>query len=369
MKRINTLPCVIMRGGTSKGIFINSVDMPPLREEWEQVICSLFGSPDPRQIDGLGGADPLTSKVAIIGPSSVAGADVDYTFGQVSINELNVDFKGNCGNLTSAVGPFSIDQGYLKPAEPVTEVKIYNTNTAKILKAYVPVENGRVKYCGDYSIAGVPGSASLIELDFAATKGSSTGKLIPTGNCIDILDIAGIGKVECSIIDIANPVVFLRAADMGLRGLETASEIDADKELLQKLELIRATAAARIGMCASVQTAIKECPSVPLLAMVSKPEEEGITIISRLIFMQVTHKTYSGTATVCTGAAVKLPGTIPYELASWEKQDDRVVIGHPAGCIDVKISMEPKDGDWEVRRALIGRTARKIMEGTAFYTL
>lgn len=369
MSSMHKIPCMIMRGGTSKGIYIKAEDMPASRDTWEKVICSLFGSPDPRQIDGLGGADPLTSKVAIVGPSARSDADVDYTFGAVSIHGEHVDFLGNCGNLTSAVGPFAIEQGFVAAREPVTEVKIYNTNTGKLIKSYVPVENGAVKYSGDFKIDGVPGTAARIDIDFASTKGALTGMLLPTGNCIDILDIPGAGQIEGTIVDIANPVVFIRARDVGLTGRETPKEIDSNPGLLQKLELIRGAAAARIGLCKSAETGAEESPHVPMLAAVSEPAGPGITITSRLMYMQVTHKAYSATASICTAAAVKLPGTIPNMLSARENQTELVLINHPAGIIDVKIAVEKRDGEWGVEKALVGRTARKIMDGIAYYSL
>lgn len=368
MEDLVAIPCTLMRGGTSKAVFIETRYLPAEPECREAIICALFGSPDRRQIDGLGGADPLTSKVALIGPAGRPDADVDYTFGQVAITERQVDWRGNCGNITAAVGPYAIEHGYVTPVSPMTEVRIHNTNTGKVLREYVPVVDGRVKYRGDYRIDGVPGTAARIDIDFSSTRGAVTGRLLPTGNQRDELEVPGVGQVQCSIVDIANPVVFLRAADLGLTGREQPAEVDGDPALLEKLELIRGAAAARIGLCRDATTARTETPSVPLLAFMSTPADaEPVTINSRLMFMQVMHKTYSGTATICTGVAVNLEGTIPAELARRDRPGHSVIIGHPAGSIDVKVKVRQQGDDWEIEEALLGRTARKLMEGTAYY--
>lgn len=189
MSEMLRVRCAILRGGTSKGIFLHENDLPRDRVLRDRMILAIFGSPDVRQIDGLGGADPLTSKLAIIGPSSRPDADVDYTFGQVSIKEPLIDYSGNCGNISAAVGPFAIDEGLVRAQEPVTYVRIHNTNTGKIIVAEVPVQNGKAKVTGDYQIDGVPGTGAKIMLDFAGTAGAATGRLLPTGRPIDVLDV------------------------------------------------------------------------------------------------------------------------------------------------------------------------------------
>jgi len=373
MEEMKRIPCVIMRGGTSKGIFIKTSHLPIDRKDRDKTVLAIFGSPDVRQIDGLGGADPLTSKLAIIGPSSHPDADIDYTFAQVSIDEPVVDYSGNCGNISSGVGPFAIDEGFIKVVEPVTSVRIHNTNTGKILIAEVEVKDGRAKVTGDCEIAGVRGTGSKIMLNFAGTAGSVTGKLLPTGNVLDSIETS-FGSVEVSIVDCANPMVFVRAADMGIKGIESPQEIDSSADLLNHLEEIRARVAVLIGMAESQEDATAKSPAFPMIAMVSSPcdytdftsgniiSAEDISLVSRLMFMQLLHKTYAGTGTVCTGAAAKIPGTIVNKLVTEPDHIETVRIGHPAGIISLEVKV--KEGC--VERAAFARTARRIMEGSVF---
>lgn len=368
--------CTIMRAGTSKGIFLHENDLPSRTEERDKTVLKIFGSPDVRQIDGLGGADPLTSKLAIIGPSSRPDADVDYTFGQVSIGEAYIDYSGNCGNISSGVGPFAVDEGLVKAVEPITKVRIYNTNTGKILVAEVPVKDGKAKVKGDYQIAGVPGSGAKEMMDFAGTAGAVTGKMLPTGKTVDVIEVEGLGKIEASIVDVANPVVFVRAADLGLTGVETPAEIDGNKKILEILENIRAKAAVMIGMAKTEKEATQKSPAFPMLAFVSPPQEykdfttgkkikaEDVDLVSRLMFMQVMHKTYAGTGTTCTGAAAKIPGTIAHEVT---KSDNLLVrIGHPAGVIEIEVETAYEGNNMVLKRAAFGRTARRIMDGYVY---
>jgi methylitaconate Delta-isomerase len=371
---------VIMRAGTSKGIFIKEENLPKDQQERDELILKVFGSPDVRQIDGLGGADPLTSKLAIIGPATREDADIDYTFAQVSYVAPKIDYSGNCGNISAGVGPFAVDQGLVKVEEPYTTVRVHNTNTGKILVERVEVENGKAKVTGDYSIAGVPGTGSEITIDFSDTAGSSTGKLLPTGNTIDKIDVTGYGEIEVSLVDAANPVVFLRAKDLNLTGIETPSQIDENKKLLATLEEIRGKGAVLMGLVSDWKDAVKEIPAFPMIAFISpaqdysdftkgkKINENDTDFVSRLMFMQVVHKTYAGTATICTGAAARIEGTIVNEAMNAKNRgkDSVLRIGHPAGVITVD-ALASKVGDaWKLNKAAISRTARKIMEGTCY---
>ncbi len=376
MSEQKRIPLVIMRGGTSKGIYIKANDLPSDPKERDALILRIFGSPDVRQIDGLAGADPLTSKLAIVGPSSSPGADIDYTFAQVSINERVVDYNGNCGNISSGVGPFAIDESMVQAVEPVTRVRIRNTNTDKMLYAEVQVQDGKARVKGDCSIAGVPGSGAPILMDFAATAGAATGSVLPTGNVVDVLETSR-GPIEISIVDVANPCIFVRAKDVNMKGTETPDAIDGNKELLLYLEEIRSKCCVKIGMAKSPEDATKNSPAFPMVAFVSEADnytdfttgntirKEEVDLVSRLMFMQVLHKTYAGTATACTGAAAKIKGTIVHQVIPHIDEIETIRIGHPAGVIPVVAAVEGTN----VKKAAIIRTARRLMEGYALVPL
>jgi 2-methylaconitate cis-trans-isomerase PrpF len=372
------IPCVIQRGGTSKGIYLHEKDLPADPELRRKVVLAIFGSPDKRQIDGLGGADPLTSKVAIISPSKRKDADVDYTFGAIDINEPIVDFSSNCGNISSGVGPFAIDEGLVQARDPETVVRIYNTNTDKILKAYVSTPKGKTQYLGDYAIDGVPGTSAKILLDFSGTEGSATGKLLPTGNTVDVVSIPSIGRVEMSIVDAGNPGCFVRPEVLNLSGTEGPLDpkiIDS----LDKIELIRGTAAKMIGLVKDAAKARIEKPSVPFLAFVCEPRtytsySDGSTIdageidfVIRAFYMQEMHKTIGGTMTVCTGAAAMIEGTIVNAVCSPRAhQTKTVLMGHPCGAISIEASVARDADGFHLTLAAFGRTSRRIMEGFVY---
>lgn len=372
-----TLRCSIVRGGTSKGIYIMENELPKDVQKRKKVIKAIFGSPDNRQIDGLGGADTLTSKLAIVGPATRPDADVNYTFAQVGIDCDVVDFGGNCGNISSGVGPFAIDAGLVPAVEPITTVRIYQTNTDKILVAEVPVKDGKACVEGDFSIDGVPGTGAKITMDFSDTVGSTTGKLLPTGNVTDEIEIDR--KVyTVSVVDAGIPVVFIDAENLNVKGNESAAQIDANQELLKLIEEIRGRAAAMIGMAKSPEDATKNSPYAPFFAIVSSPQgyvtpsgqvvtEEEIDLTSRLLFMQKMHKTYPGTGSMATAAAVRIPGSIPNQKLRREA-DDRVIIhiGHPAGIMDVESIVRQEEGETVVEKLAFYRTARKIMDGLVY---
>ncbi|SDD48925.1 2-methylaconitate cis-trans isomerase PrpF family protein [Sporomusa acidovorans] len=371
------VPCVILRGGTSKGIYLKAADLPKNNCERDDLICKIFGSPDVRQIDGLGGADPLTSKCAIIGPPSRPDADVDYTFGQVSITAKYIDYSGNCGNISAGVGPFAIDEGLVTATEGVTRVRIHNTNTGKIIVAEVPTVAGKAAVTGEHVIAGVPGTGAKIMLDYSDTAGAVTGKLLPTGNSTDVLVVEGFGQVVASIVDAANVVIFVRAKDIGLTGIETPKELGSRPDMLNLLEKIRGTAAVKIGMAKNLEDALQRIPAFPMLAFVSPATDyqdfttgqiikaAEMDFVSRLMFMQVMHKTYAGTGTICTGVAAKIPGTVVNELASASNKPV-IKFGHPAGIIEVEVATEKRESNLVLTRAAMSRTARRIMDGNVY---
>ena len=382
---VRQIRCVMMRGGTSKAVFLRESDLPIDEAERNRTILSIFGSPDRRQIDGLGGADPLTSKLAIIGPvrttePRAAGTHLTYTFGQVEIAHPEIDWLSLCGNISSAVGAFAVYEGYVTPSEPMTQVRVFNTNLSRVLTIEVPVQDGRPLEQGDYSVPGVPGTGAKILIDFSDTAGAATGALLPTGRPVDRLTVPGVGEIDVSLVDIGNAHVFVRASDLDLRGTEGAAALDADHELRARLECIRGAAAERMGMIANAARSREESPATPILGVVSPPasyrdengggvvNESEVDLVSRLMFMQQTHKTYAGTSTVCTGVASRLAGTLVHEVTRLQmRQADTVRIGHPAGVIETETRVEKNGvGEYVVRRATLGRTARRIMEGYVF---
>jgi 2-methylaconitate cis-trans-isomerase PrpF len=370
---------VIHRGGTSKAIFLMENELPKDLEQRNKVIRAIFGSPDKRQIDGLGGADVLTSKLALIGPSKRDDADVEYTFAQVSFDTDLVDYSGNCGNISSAVGPFAIDEGLVPAVEPVTRVRIYQTNTDCILIAEVEVENGKSKVEGTAEIDGVPGTGSPIMLDFTDTVGSSTGKLLPTGHPKDKVMVEGYGEFTVSVVDAGNIVIFIEAESLGLKGTESAAELEADKALFDKIEAIRSTVTVMLGICKTREEATKYHAYAPFFSIVSKPAPyvselkgkaiaaDDVDLVARLIFMQHMHKTYPGTGSVATGAAARTPGTVVYEqLSDASKSQVPLRIGHPGGVMVIEASARAGADGPVFERLAYMRTARRLMEGTAY---
>lgn len=370
------IPTLIMRGGTSKGLFFHDNHLPADPETRNRVILAAFGSPDPnqRQIDGVGGGTSTTSKVAIISPSDSEDYDVVYNFGQVSIDRPIVDFKGNCGNISSAVGPFAVDEGLVKAVEPVTRVRIHQKNTNKLITAEVPVKKGRFDEEGDYPIAGVPGTHSRITLRFADPGGALTGKLFPTGNRQDFIEVPGHGSVAVTIIDAANPVVLVWAETLGLNGTEI-DEIDTGEKIKKDLETIRCKAAVLVNLAASEEEATQRSQAVPKIAFISAPHPytttggqplaaQDIDITARIMSMGTLHRSYAVSGGIATAGAAMIPGTVAYELLSADaRQRELLRIGHPGGVIDVGAVIDIEKDSCVYREAVIGRTARRLMEG------
>lgn len=370
--------CTIMRGGTSKGIFFLRNDLPKEEALRDKVIRRIFGTPDRREIDGLGGADPLTSKVCVIGPSTRKDCDVDYLFGQVSLTEPMIDWKSNCGNLSAAVGPFAIDEGLIDAVSPVTRIRIHQVNTQKVIGAEIMVRDHRAEVEGDWAIDGVPGTGAKVVLDWADSAGSLTGRLLPTGNVVDVLAVEGLGNFEVSLVDAAIPVVFIEAAALGLRGNESPQEIDGNSELLTRIEKIRSVATARMGLCDDWRAATTLRPYSPFFALCAPPlsyrswttgegiSADSIDLVVRLLFMQQMHKTFPVTGTTCTVVAAMIPGTVPNRLAR-PGIDERgsLRIGHPAGIIHPEGRVVYESGEYRIKRATVDRTARCLMRGYA----
>jgi 2-methylaconitate cis-trans-isomerase PrpF len=371
------IPAVFMRGGTSKGIFFRKNHLPADPEIRDRVILTAYGSPDPykRQINGVGGATSTTSKSAIISVSDDPQYDVVYNFGQVSIDRPIVDFKGNCGNISSAVGPYAVDEGLVPIIEPITKVRIHQLNTNKLIIAEVPVKNGRFDEAGDFAISGIPGTGSKIALHFVDPGGSLTGKLLPTGNPSDLLeDIPGVGDVEVTIIDAANPCVFVRAQDIGLKGNEI-HPIENNPDTKAKLEAIRARTAVLLGFVETPEEATARCQAVPKVGCVSVPQDfinlsgenmaaADMDICVRQMSMGVLHQSFPVSAAISMSGAAKIEGTVVHGCLQKEiAPADDVMLGHPGGVLPVGAKLENISGQWHYAEAVIYRTARRLMEG------
>ena len=366
MDEMVRVPCVIYRGGTSKGIFLKENDLPSDPARRDAVICALFGSPDTRQIDGLGGADPLTSKVAIIGPPSRSDADVDYTFGQVDIVSPTVKYDAVCGNISAAVGPYAIDEGFVRTGDTPAKVRIYSTNIRRIIEASVPVAGNAVRVSGDYAIDGVPGTGAKIELNWADTAGANTGTVLPTGNPQDSLTVGGLGTISVSIVDVGNPGVFVKAKDLGLTGTEGPAEIDTNPELVESCNAIADAAGKKIGATAFVtivappQTYDSPITGREVLA-------EDVNYLVRMIYMNKLHKAYSASQTICSGAASMIPGTTVHEVRTPSVGGaDLVRMGHPAGVTELSVQAESSPDKTVFHKIGVCRTARRLLEGYAF---
>ncbi|MGC9068938.1 MAG: 2-methylaconitate cis-trans isomerase PrpF family protein [Thermoprotei archaeon] len=370
---LKAIPCVIMRGGTSKGILFKKNDLPEDETKRDEIILKIFGSGDPSQIDGLGGAQIHTSKTMIVWKSAKPNVDIEYLFGQVGIERRFIEWVGNCGNLTAAVGPFSIDEGLIKGKEPSTRVRMYNVNTNKRIDAIVPVENEKTKYDGNYQIDGVPNPGSRIDLVWYDPKGSLTNKLLPTGNPIDKITIENT-IIEASLVDAGNPAVFIRAKDIGLQGSELPWEIPST--ILEKLEKIRSKAAELMGLVEKAEEAIIKSPHFPHIVIIGEKKDyktsngklikkDEYTVLARLFSLQRMHHAYPVTGSISTAAASKIPGSIVNQLS--EDRGEDVIIAHPKGIIDVKVKTRPLGDLIDIESITVGRTARRLMAGLAYY--
>ena len=346
------IPCVLMRGGTSRGPFFHASDLPADASTRDAVLLAVMGSPHDYQVDGIGGANPLTSKVAMISKSRHAGADVDYLFAQVLVNEKLVDTKPNCGNMLVAVGPFAIEAGLVPARHPETTVRIFNVNTEALVESIVQTPGGHVTYDGDAAIDGVPGTAAPVKLNFKSAIGSVTGKLLPTGRALDVID-----GIDVSCVDVAMPMVLMRAEQLGKSGHESAAELDADRALFGRMEAIRCKAGELMGM-GDVSRLV-----VPKIGLLSKPSNGG-TIASRYFVPYSCHKAHAVTGTVCVASACAIPGTVATQLVSLPPAPQGIIkIEHPSGMIAIDLDVELDKASPIMRRAALIRTARRVFEG------
>ncbi|CAN7217507.1 2-methylaconitate cis-trans isomerase PrpF [Caballeronia sp. LjRoot29] len=379
------IPATYMRGGTSKGVFFRVDSLPSDRAHRDRILLRVIGSPDPygQQIDGMGAATSSTSKAVLVGPSSRDDCDVDYWFGQVAIDKPVVDWSGNCGNLTSAVGPFAIAQGLVDaPRDGMAIVRIWQANINAKIIAHVPMQDGAVVEEGDFELDGVTFPAAEIRIEFLDPSGeggddnSAGGGMFPTGNPVDTLDVPGVGVIELTMINAGNPAIFIDAATLGLTGNELQRDINGNADLLGKAEAIRAHAAVRMGLSRSVEEASTLRPHTPKLAFVAAPsayvassgkpiDPATLDINARIFSMGKLHHAMTGTGAVAIAVAGVIPETIVHRLLA-NKTAGRVRFGHPSGVLAVGAEAEQREGSWVVTKAIMSRTARRLMEGNIF---
>jgi hypothetical protein len=376
------IPAVYMRGGTSKGVFFRAADLPRDTAERDRVLLRTIGSPDPygKQIDGMGAATSSTSKIVILAPSQRPDSDVDYLFGQVAIDRPLIDWSGNCGNLTSAVGPFAVSEGWVKaPADGVAVVRIWQQNIGKRIVAHVPVMNGEVVEEGAFVLDGVTFPAAEIVIEFLepggmGEEGGESSAMFPTGNLRDRLEVPGVGSVEATLITAGNPTVFVDAAAVGIEGTELAGAIDGNAELLARCEAIRAHGAVAMGLAPSAGEASRSRLHTPKIAMVSAPRgytastgrgiaASDIDVTIRMLSMGKLHHVITGTGAIASAVASAIDGTIANGARRPGADPLRTRLGHPSGILAVGAEVTHENGEWKVARAIMSRSARRLMEG------
>jgi len=362
------LPAAFMRGGTSNALVFHARDLPEDRRRWPALFCAAMGSPDPngRQLDGMGGGISSLSKVCVVGPPSRPDADIDYTFFQIAVDRPEADASGNCGNMSSAMGPFAVDEGLVAAADGDAVVRIHNTNTARMIHARFPVRAGRAVVDGDFSLSGVAGTGAPVRLDFLDPGGAGAGRLLPTGRVVDRLDVPGLGGIDVSIVDAANPCCFVRASDLSLSGIETPAALDTDARALAALEAVRCAAGRAAGL--------DPVPgSIPKVGIVAPPaafetlsgarlEPADMTVAVRMISVGRPHRAVPLTAALCLAVAARIDGTLVSQ-ATGRPGGGNIRIGHPSGIASVAAEISGSGTASRAERASGYRTARRLMDG------
>jgi probable AcnD-accessory protein PrpF len=373
------IPAVYMRGGTSKGVFFCADTLPADPVERDRILLRVIGSPDPygKQIDGMGGATSSTSKVVLVAKSKRIDCDVEYLFGAVSIESPVIDWSGNCGNLTAAVAPFAISEGLVEGIENgIKQVRMWQANIGKRITAHVPMRDGHVVEEGEFELDGVTFPSAEIKLEFLEPGGAGDdaegGKMFPTGNVVDTLEIPGFGKIEATLIIAGNPTVIVEAKALGLKGTELQDAVNNDERLLKLCEAIRATGAVSMGLAVSVADATARRPATPKLAFVSAPQDcvaangkqigkGDIDFTARILSMGKLHHAMTGTGAIAIAVAAAIPGTIIERTVG--KRSDEICFGHPSGSLSVGANTVLENGEWTVVKAVMSRSARRLMEG------
>jgi len=377
-----TVPAAFYRGGTSRAVLFREADLAQYDDEAQRaIILAALGSPDPygREIDGLGGGISSLSKVCIVGLAGPdSGADVTFRFGQVDVESPMVEFLGTCGNMSAAIGPFAIDEGMVEAVEPVTTVRVQSVNTGQVYLCHVPVRDGRAEAEGDYSIDGVPGPAARIALEFLEPGGSLGHGVLPTGQVREEITLADGRRFEVSIVDAANPLVFVRAADLGSDATARPEDVDANRPLVEALEEIRDRAAVKLGLAPDAATARVKAKAQPKVMMVAPPASyrttggvdqpaERIDLTVRMISMGKCHRTLAGTAGICASVAAAIEGSVVHEVTrAGAGISGEVRIGHGAGAIDIGVKAELRPEGWHAVSVSTFRTARRIMDGRIY---
>ena len=375
MKQLK-IPAVFMRGGTSNAVVFHARDLPRDRALWDEIFLAAIGSPDPygRQLDGMGGGVSSLSKVCVVGPATRDDADIDYTFAQVQVKEAKVEYGANCGNMSSAMGPFAVDEGLLKVSGREALVRVHNTNTRKIIWSRFPVDDGLSAVDGDLAIPGVAGTGAPVKLEFREPGGATTGKLLPTGNVSDTLDVPGVGRIRVSMVDAANACVFVRAADLGIKGTELPDEIDASPELLRKLASIRIAASVAMGVTKTPEEAARRA-AVPFVGFVSGPQEAktltgatlkaaGMDLTGRMMSNGQPHRALPLTCTLCMAVAARLDGSVVQEATRpTGNPESEIRIAMPSGVLTVAASVRKLEGQWYAEQGAFYRTQRRMFEG------
>ena len=369
-----------MRGGTSKGCMFLKDDLPA-REQWDDIFVQAMGSPDPKQIDGLGGCVSSNNKIVVVNKSDRPGIDVDYIVGQSIVGQAKIDYKSNCGNMTAATAPFAVEMGLIDHlTEPTTIVHMFNLNTNKKIDVEVPVKDGQFDNEGTCSIAGVDGTAGELKVNFLDPAGSKTGKLFPTDAAKEVLDLGELGTIEATILDVSNPIVLVRAADLGISGTELPAEVDANKALAAKLEAIRGAACVKMGFAKDPADATANSPAVPKVGFVQVPtsftdisgkqvDASEMDICARVISVFKCHKACPLTSASSISVAAFVPGTIVNELAAIQPGQQTVRIGHPSGVMTMYPYLDDPTkplNEIKVSGVAVQRTARRIMDGTLY---
>ncbi|TMJ31496.1 MAG: 2-methylaconitate cis-trans isomerase PrpF [Alphaproteobacteria bacterium] len=373
MKQLR-IPAVYMRGGTSKGVFFRREDLPADPVEREKILLRVIGSPDRygKHTDGMGGATSSTSKIVILSRSERPDSDVDYLFGQVAIDRPAIEWSGNCGNLSTAVGPFAIEQGLVAaPTDGTAVVRIWQANIKKRIISHVPMKDGAVQELGDFELDGVAFPAAEIKLEFVDP--AEGGALFPTGRRLERLEVPALGAIEATMIVAGNPTIFVDAARLGLTGTELQKDINNNPKILALAETVRAHGAVAMGLVKTPQEASEKRQGTPKIAFVAKPAgytasdgkavtAQSIDLLARIFSMGVLHHAMTGTGAVAIAAAAAIPGTVVSRLAP-VGADGRVRFGHPSGVLSVGAEAREEAGRWAVKKVMMSRSARRLMEG------